>query len=407
MLATLAVIGLLAFTAPAAAELKDSVVLRWTFIAQRVGVAQYWAYKQSKGNAAVNADLASAFAVHSVLARTNAALAPTLLDGPLYDEVAKSGVSEAVRDASAALGIKIGIDIATASATDAGLEVSYYRPGYPDSLARDNEYVFTPEQIGAPRDFLLYPNYANGTTFVYPVSKIPGLAAPYLKAPFKFGTPDFEAENKVVLEQGGTYAPNRTAYDTDTARFWLGAVSGSGGQGSAGVTGMVQNISIALLPDTFTPEQQAAFFAKLGTAFYDAIIAVWYVKFKAPRWRPITAIQKYYNASWTPLLGTPQHPEYPSAHQGIFGGGWSVLVRELGGKSDFTFTVKSDWPNIPDRTYNNLATAAAEAGNSRVFAGAHWAQANNDGFALGKAVGEYIYDNIDKVIYGKQSALKW
>jgi hypothetical protein len=36
MLATLAVIGLLAFTAPAAAELKDSVVLRWTFIAQRV-----------------------------------------------------------------------------------------------------------------------------------------------------------------------------------------------------------------------------------------------------------------------------------------------------------------------------------------------------------------------------------
>ena len=59
-----------------------------------------------------------------------------------------------------------------------------------------------------------------------------------------------------------------------------GAVSGSGGQGSAGVTGMVQNISIALLPGTYTPEQQAAFFAKLGTAFYDAIVAVWYVKFK-------------------------------------------------------------------------------------------------------------------------------
>jgi hypothetical protein len=56
------------------------------------------------------------------------------------------------------------------SSTDAGLQVSYYRPGYPDSLARDNAYVFTPEQIGAPRDFLLYTNYANGTTFVYPVS---------------------------------------------------------------------------------------------------------------------------------------------------------------------------------------------------------------------------------------------
>jgi hypothetical protein len=56
----------------------------------------------------------AAFAVHSVLARTTPALAPTLLDGALYDEVVKSGVSEAVRDASAALGVKVGIDIATA-----------------------------------------------------------------------------------------------------------------------------------------------------------------------------------------------------------------------------------------------------------------------------------------------------
>ena len=61
-----------------------------------------------------------------------------------------------------------------------------------------------------------------------------------------------------------------------------------------------------------------------------------------PTPRFLTPCRKYYNASWTPLLGTPQHPEYPSAHQGIFGGGWSVLVRELGGKTDYTFTVKSD-----------------------------------------------------------------
>ncbi len=54
---------------------------------------------------------------------------------------------------------------------DRGLQVSYYRPGYPDSLAKDDKYVFTPEQIGAPRDFLLYPQYANGTTFIYPVSR--------------------------------------------------------------------------------------------------------------------------------------------------------------------------------------------------------------------------------------------
>lgn len=56
----------------------------------------------------------SAFAAHSVLARTNPNLAPSVLDTPLYEDVVASGVSVAVRDASAALGIKIGIDIATA-----------------------------------------------------------------------------------------------------------------------------------------------------------------------------------------------------------------------------------------------------------------------------------------------------
>lgn len=36
VLAALALIGLLAFTAPAAAELKDSIVIKWTYLAQRV-----------------------------------------------------------------------------------------------------------------------------------------------------------------------------------------------------------------------------------------------------------------------------------------------------------------------------------------------------------------------------------
>lgn len=38
---------------------------------------------------------------------------------------------------------------------------------------------------------------------------------------------------------------------------------------------MVQNISIALLPSSWGAPQQAKFFARLGTAFYDSIVAVW------------------------------------------------------------------------------------------------------------------------------------
>ncbi len=53
--------------------------------------------------------------------------------------------------------------------------------------------------------------------------------------------------------------------------------------------------------------------------------------------------RKYNDPTWAPYLGTPQHPEYPSAHQGIFGGGWGVLERAVGeAKLNQTFSVRTD-----------------------------------------------------------------
>lgn len=34
-------------------------------------------------------------------------------------------------------------------------------------------------------------------------------------------------------------------------------------------------------------------------------------------------------------------------------------------------------------------------------------QANEDAFTLGKAVGDYVYDNIDTYLYGKQAPISW
>lgn len=52
-----------------------------------------------------------------------------------------------------------------------------------------------------------------------------------------------------------------------------------------------------------------------------------YVRFHVLKWRPITAIRSgdsgqrpsAADPNWTPLLATPFHPEYPSAHQCIVG----------------------------------------------------------------------------------------
>lgn len=55
--------------------------------------------------------------------------------------------------------------------------------------------------------------------------------------------------------------------------------------------------------------------------------------------RPITAFIEGYpgvkaDPSWTPLLTTPNHPEYPSGHQVTVGAILEVLLRTLGGKDN-------------------------------------------------------------------------
>ncbi|KXZ47176.1 hypothetical protein GPECTOR_37g182 [Gonium pectorale] len=367
----------------------------------QVSIAQYDAYKTardfktSKSNPdKPDPELAAAYAAHAVLARFAPQLAPNLLDNHLLAEVVRSSVSRKVRDISATIGVACALKYVKIGVADRSLTISYYRPpAANDPNVPDNVYSFTPAapEYGQPeQNFILYPQYSNASTFIYPVSSIPALTAPYINSWYKFGTPEYDAETQEVLHYGGQVS-NRTAYQNDTAKFWLGAV-GSGGGGSSGLTGMVQNISITLLPSSYSVYDQAKFFAKLGAAFYDGTVVVW----------------KHIDPTWAPYLATPQHPEYPSAHQGIFGGGWGILERAIGlNKLNQTFTVRTDWPGIPNRTYNSLSEARAECLDSRVYAGAHWRKAAADAFALGHTVAQYAYENLDKIVYGKQGPPTW
>lgn len=162
------------------------------------------------------------------------------------------------------------------------------------------------------------------------------------------------------------------------------------------------NISYSLLPSTLNLTQQAKFFAQFGTAISDASITVWKVKYTNLFWRPITAIRLGYgnasnaNASWTPLLSTPNHPEYPSGHQATVGAALGVLRSWLGGTSatenlSSAITVASEGvdPSVL-RTYTNLTAIAYEVGDSRVYGGVHYNNSGYDGLALGLQVAKNI-----------------
>ena len=54
--------------------------------------------------------------------------------------------------------------------------------------------------------------------------------------------------------------------------------------------------------------------AVVATTLHDAFISCWNEKFRSDRIRPETAINKYLDSEWRPLLQTPPFPEYSSGH---------------------------------------------------------------------------------------------
>jgi len=116
--------------------------------------------------------------------------------------------------------------------------------------------------------------------------------------------------------------------------------------------------------------QAARVFAVLNTAQADAFICVWDAKYAYWSLRPITAIRREIDPSWSPLITTPPFPSYVSGHSGTSGAAATVL-------SAF----------FPSEAAQ-LRAWANEAALSRLYGGIHFPVDNEVGLALGTSVGE-------------------
>jgi hypothetical protein len=146
--------------------------------------------------------------------------------------------------------------------------------------------------------------------------------------------------------------------------------------------------------------ENARLFAALNVAIADSVIASWDAKYYFHSWRPVTAIAladtdgnlaTSPDPSWNPLVPTPNHPEYPSAHSSFSAGGVAVLVATFG--EDIAFAVDSDAMPGVTRSFTSFDAALAELADARVFGGIHFRTACDDGKALGTAVGNYVLQN--------------
>ena len=184
---------------------------------------------------------------------------------------------------------------------------------------------------------------------------------------------------------GGKSSSRRTGEQTQIASFWEATLPPV-------YTGIV--LSIADVPDREIT-QNARLFAAVSQAADDALVAVFDAKYHYNFWRPVTAIRNgdldgndatERDASWTPFIETPMHPEYPCAHCTVAGAVGTVVQAEIGTSSP-ALTTTSYLVKGSSRKWAKIEEFMQEVSTARIYDGVHFRNSTEVGTALGKQVG--------------------
>lgn len=132
----------------------------------------------------------------------------------------------------------------------------------------------------------------------------------------------------------------------------------------------------------------------VSMGLHDAFVSCWEEKYDSDRIRPESAINKYIDESWRPILQTPPFPEYTSGHSVISTTSAIILTDYFG--DNFEFIDSSVvYFDLPERAFPSFNQAAAEAAVSRLYGGIHFRDAIEEGVNQGKRIGNFILEKIN------------
>ncbi len=215
--------------------------------------------------------------------------------------------------------------------------------------------------------------------------------------PNALGTAEYAADYNEVKLVGRADSADRNADETLLSVFWAGNTPGFWNRAAVEMT---ERHDLSLL-------EKSRVLAAMNTAVSDAVFSCWNAKYTFVTWRPVTAIPlgdtdgndaTIADANWSPLLVTPNHPEYPSGHSSQSGAAAGVLAAFFGDENEFFLTSETT-PGV-SRHFSSFDDAAVEAGNSRIFGGIHYRKACTDGKSLGGQVAEYVLQNAFRRLHG-------
>jgi hypothetical protein len=201
-------------------------------------------------------------------------------------------------------------------------------------------------------------------------------------------TAQFARDFDEVRSVGARNSTTRTADQTAAAIFWT-VQTAVPWHAAARAASAARGLSLS---------ENARLFALLTVASADSQIVAFDEKYNRPHWRPITAIRAATDLNiaalqgdigWEPLLVTPPHPEYPSAHA-IFSGAAEAVLRGYFGSDDVNVSVTAPGPFGVTRTYRKFSELTEEVDNARVWGGIHFRSADVDGSEIGRKIGEIV-----------------
>ncbi|HSK56441.1 MAG TPA: vanadium-dependent haloperoxidase [Jiangellales bacterium] len=205
--------------------------------------------------------------------------------------------------------------------------------------------------------------------------------------PPALGTKKWARDYTEVKDIGSSTSTTRTPEQTVAARFWAEPpVQQARGSFRHFVT--ERGLDIV---------QAARFMGMVSVTYADALIACFDAKYRYAFWRPVTAIRNGHtdgndataaDPTWTPLVGTPNHPEYPSAHSCITPAGGIVVSRFLGtGQIDFTVPSLT---GLGDRHFTRAKDLEHDASNARIWGGIHYRTSVEDGATIANKTAHHV-----------------
>ena len=144
----------------------------------------------------------------------------------------------------------------------------------------------------------------------------------------------------------------------------------------------------------------ARLLAQISVAFADTMIGCFDAKYHYNFWRPQSAIPLAAtdgnpatdaDAGWTPVVPTPNHPEYPAAH-GCATTATAETLRQFYGTKKLAFDWDTTVASVVQKTlhYESTDDLLRDVIDARIYGGMHYRNSGEAGVQLGRKTAQWV-----------------